>query len=118
FLEMNFDTRPADPVAKLTIRNLIDAPDAAPRGGGALTIAGSAMGRARTSTLPPELVTLPLADVRLNRLTGEPIRSFRSNAEGRLVHGGLIDIPPGTPIVMTTHTSSSADARIIQTLPV
>ena len=109
------EPRPADPVVTLAIRNLVDAPTATPRGGDALTLAGSAMGRARTSTLPPDLVTLPLADVRLSRLTGEPVRSFRSDTEGRLRHSGLIDIPPDTPMVMTAHNSSNGDARIIQT---
>ncbi len=118
FLEMQFDTRPEDPVVTLSLRNLVDPPGVPPRGGDALVMAGSAMGRARMSTLPDDMLTLPLADVRLSRLTGEPIRAFRSNAEGRLVHAGLIDIPPGMRIVMTAHNSSNADARIIQTLPI
>ncbi|MEZ4698716.1 MAG: alkaline phosphatase D family protein [Rhodothermales bacterium] len=116
FLEMAFDPRPADPVARLAIRNLVDAPDDTPRGGGSLTLPGSAMGRPRTSRLP-DLVTLPLADVQLARLTGEPVRAFRSDAAGRLRGATLIDIPPDTALVMTAHSSSNAEARIIQSLP-
>ncbi len=116
FLEMHVDPSGSDPYIEMTIRNLTDATDAASRGGVPLRLAASEMGRPRTSRLPP-FQTLANADVRLSRATGEPVRAYRSLANGRLPESGLIDIPPGTMLVVTTYGPAGVEARMIETLP-
>ena len=63
FLQMEFDPRPADPVIGLRLRNVIDAPADAARGGGPLETVASQTGRRPSSQLPP-MNTLPNAEVR------------------------------------------------------
>jgi hypothetical protein len=116
FLEMTFDPRPADPTVSLAIRNLIDGREEAPRGGGAAAFAASSTGRPPSSRIEA-IVTLPDSDVRLSRMTGEPVRAFRASADGIVPPSRLVDVAPNTPLVVTAHDSSKAEARIIQTLP-
>lgn len=114
FLEMHFDPREADPVIVCRLRNLIDPPSAAPRGGGLVDDRASNTGRPHTSRLP-ELKTLPAADVRFAMRDGRPIRGTRSLPDGTVPLAGLIDVPPGTQIVMTAHAGDQVEARIVIT---
>ena len=100
FLEMEFDPRGANPRMEFRARNLIDAPDETPRGGGVLALAASETGR-RPSCSLPETRTLPNADVRFSRSDGRPIRAVRSLPGGEVPLKGLIDVPVGVKIVMT-----------------
>jgi hypothetical protein len=66
----------------------------------------------------PEIKTLPLADVRFSTLDGQPIRGTRSADDGSLALAGLVDIKPGSQIVMVAVGENKVDARLLTTLPV
>lgn len=114
FLEMHFDPRPADPIIGLKLRNLVDPPTEEPRGGGIVEDRASNTGRPITCELPP-LKTLPNADVNFAALDGRPIRGARSLADGTVPVRGLIDIAPGSTVLVTGSDGIMADAQIIRT---
>jgi hypothetical protein len=116
FLEMHFDPRGIDPRFALTIRNLIDHPAADPRGGGAVEDAASNTGRPVMSRLP-ERRTLPDADVRLSLTDGTPLRGLRSLPDGTLPKMGLVDIPPNTPVVVTSVSGETGEVTVVRTKP-
>jgi len=116
FLEMVFDPMTRDPRIGLRVRRLNDAPRHEPRGGGMVEVAASSTGRLPTCRIP-ETKTLPLAEVRLARADGRPIRGSRSLADGSVPIAGLVDVAPGTEILMTAHDGTNIEARTIQTLP-
>ena len=99
-LEMDFDPRGADPTINLRLRDLIDPPAREHRGGGYVETRAVDTGRPPTCKLP-ELKTTPDADVRFATLEGRPVRGARSLADGSVPVIGLVDIQPGTRIVMT-----------------
>jgi hypothetical protein len=112
FLEMAFDPRSAAPGIGLRVANLIDPPDAKPRGGAPLETSATATGRGATCTLPA-LSTLANADVRFATLNGRPIRGTRSDAKGKLSLSGLIGPEPGDRIILTAHDGKKADAQLL-----
>lgn len=122
FLEMHCDPRGADPTFTLKIRNVIDPPDAEPRGGGFVEDRASGTGHPHTALLPP-IKTLPNADVLFSTADGRPIRGTRSLADGSVPLKGLVeidgkDIEPATQVRMTAFDGKNLDARIIETRPV
>lgn len=116
FLEMNFDPRGEDPKIGLRIRNLVDGPKDAPRGGGHVETTALKTGRPFTCRLP-EIKTLPDAHVRLATADGRPIRGARSLADGTVPVPGLADVKPGTRVVVTASRGDEADAKVVRTLP-
>jgi hypothetical protein len=117
FLEKEFDPNLADPTISLKIRNIIDAPDETPRGGGTIFRPASSTGRIPTCSLP-EVKTLPSADINLYHLNGKPVIGTRSLGSGRLQLGGLPDIDPGTMILMNARAGSKVDVQLIKTTPI
>ncbi len=116
FLEKEFDPTAADPTLSLKIRNIIDAPQDAPRGGGTVFRGASTTGRVPSSALP-KLDTLPNADVNFHYLDGRPILGTRSTPDGTLSLTGLPDILPGTSILMNVRAGNAVEAKVITTLP-
>ena len=115
FLEMEFDPTKNDPAIGLRLRNMIDAPKEAPRGGAPLETAASATGRKPTCTLPT-IKTLPNADVRFSTLEGRPIRGARSDANGAVSIPGLVGPKPGDKIMVSAQDGKRADASLVITL--
>ncbi|MGH9340176.1 MAG: hypothetical protein ACRD1R_11470 [Acidobacteriota bacterium] len=115
FLERHFDPRHEDPSFNLKGRNLIDHPGEVPRGGGFVEDRVSKTGRLPGCRLP-RLQTLANADVLFITADGKPIRGVRSLPDGIIPLTGLVDIAPGTRILMTSSDGSKAEAQVIQTL--
>ena len=116
FLEMVFDPARREPRISLRVRRLNDPVGHSPRGGGSVDISASGTGRLHSCRLP-EIRTLPLADVRFTMLDGRPIRGVRSQADGTVPLSGLVDVPPGTEVLMTAHAAGKVEARVIRTGP-
>ncbi|MDA2929860.1 alkaline phosphatase D family protein [Acidobacteria bacterium AH-259-O06] len=116
FLEMQFDPRGEDPFFLLRIRNVIDPPSEDPRGGGTVQERASNTGRPISCSLPP-IKTLPNAGVHLSTINGRPIRGVRSLDNGVVPLRGLIDVAPGTPILITSFDGTKTDTQLIKTLP-
>ncbi|MDB4673366.1 carboxypeptidase-like regulatory domain-containing protein [Verrucomicrobiales bacterium] len=114
FLEMEFNPSTADPTIGFTLRNLIDAPAEAPRGGGSLIEIASESGRPLTCKLPA-INTLPNADVRFVHTDGRPVRGTRSNADGSMSLRGLPDIAPGTQLIVTAFDGKQSASQAIVT---
>ncbi|MCB1122596.1 MAG: hypothetical protein KJT03_13670, partial [Verrucomicrobiae bacterium] len=114
FLETVFDPRPADPVMTLRLRNLIDAPDHAPRGGGAVVRPASSTGRLPQSSLA-HVKTLSNADVHLSQLDGRPVIGTRSLKNGKLPLAGLPDISTGTKLLLTAVSGSKTETQVVVT---
>ena len=114
FLEMEFDPTPADPKIGLRIRNLIDAPDEAPRGGGSLSETASQSGQKATCKLPA-VKTLPNADLRIVHTDGRPIRGTRSRPDGSLPLKSLPNITPGTQLILTAFDGKESHSQTITT---
>ena len=115
FLEMEFDPSKPDPGISLRIRNMVDAPTAAPRGGGSLSEAASQSGRPLLCKLP-SIRTLPDADVRFVHTDGRPIRGTRSRQDGSISLSGLPDIEPGTQLIVTAFDGKQSASQTIATL--
>ncbi len=116
FLETVFDTQKKDPVMTLKIRNIIDPPSAEYRGGGFVERAASSTGRLPSCGLA-DIQTLPQADVSFTYLDGRPIRGIRSLNNGRIPICALVDVPPGTKLLMTSNSGKQAEAQIVTTIP-
>lgn len=114
FLEMSFDPAQEDPAIALKVRNLVDEPAAEPRGGGALLTSASQTGRAVQARLP-ELTTLPEADVHFSTVSGSPLRATRSAADGRVRLPGLVDVQPGTRVLMVAYDGEKVDSQLLTT---
>jgi hypothetical protein len=117
FLEMNFDPRGDDTSFTLKVRNIIDPPDAEPRGGGFVDDHASNTGRPETCSLP-EVRTLSDADVLFSTIDGRPIRGARSDSQGRVPVSGLVDIDgediePGTKVIMTAYDGEDVDSQVL-----
>ena len=115
FLEMEFDPRPADPAIGLRVRNMIDAPAATPRGGGALETTAASTGRTPTSRLPG-WTTLPNADIRVVATNGAPLRGTRSDASGRVPATTLVDVPQGTAVIVTAFDGHQSESKVVSTV--
>ncbi len=116
FLEMVFDPDAPDPRIGLRVRCLNDPPGQKPRGGGAVDVGVSSTGRLPSCRLS-DIRTLPGAAVRLTHLDGRPIRGALTRPDGSLPVAGLVDVPPGTQLLLTAHAAGKADAQLIRTLP-
>ena len=115
FLETAFEPRGEEATFDIRIRNIVDPPGAEPRGGGYVVDGVSSTGRPVSCSLP-EIRTLPNADVLFGNADGRPIRGARSLGDGTVPVRGLIDVAPGTRVLMTSSDGKEADARIIQTV--
>ncbi|MDG2128113.1 MAG: alkaline phosphatase D family protein [Fuerstiella sp.] len=115
FLEMEFDPRPADPVIDLRVRNMIDAPRDAARGGGSLNTVASQTGRRPSSQLPP-VNMLPNADIRFTLADGSPIRGTRSDNAGAVQVAGLVDVERGTRVIMTAFDGARSASIVVDTV--
>jgi hypothetical protein len=115
FLEMEFDPRQADPAIGLRVRNLIDTPKEAPRGGSALETNASNTGRKPSSQLP-KLKTLANADVRIVTTDGAPIRGTRSNANGEVPTTTLVGIPKDSKVIVTVFDGTKSDSQVVSTV--
>lgn len=117
FLEMEFDPHARQQNIGLRVRNMMDPPSEQPRGGGELLVSTSDTGRAISSRIP-RITTLKNADVRFDSLDGNPIRATRSDDRGEVAVPGLVDIPPGTKLILTAHNGQEVDSQFIQSQPV
>ena len=116
FLQVDLDPRPADPTIGLRVRNIVDAPSETPRGGGFLERTAAETGRKPASKLP-EVTVMADADVRIATEDGRPIQGTRSTGDGKLRLSGLIDVQPGTRVVLTATRGEKAEAQIVTTAP-
>ncbi len=107
-LEARFDPRPADPEIHLAIRNVTDAPDAPPRGGGSLAVRASQMGKTQRSILPA-FTTLAEADLLIIEPDGSPVRGARSDSQGQVAPLHLPGVVAGTRLTIVA--SRGADTR-------
>ena len=114
-LEMHFDPRGTDPEIALRIRNMIDAPADAPRGGGVVETTAAATGRPFTAKLP-RLTTLPGADVLFTTTDGAPLRGARALPDGTVPIGGLVGVAPGSKVIVTAHRGEEADVEVVELL--
>lgn len=114
FLEMEFDPRSLDPKIGLRVRNMIDSPKDKVRGGGSLETSASQTGRANQCSLPP-VKTLPNADVYFRLADGSPVQAIRSRPDGRLPIQGLIDVAPGSKLLMTAYDGKNVESQQIVT---
>ncbi len=112
FLEMEFDPSRAEEAIGLRIRNLIDAPDELPRGGGALAEKASQSGRPMTCKLPA-IKTLPNADVRFVHTDGRPVRGTRSLPDGSIALKGLPEIEPGSQLIVTAFDGEKSESQTV-----
>ena len=115
FLEMEFDPSGEHPTIGLRVRNLVDPPSEAPRGGGSVQEPVSLTGREPTCSLP-RVKLLPDADVLLARLDGRPLRGARTLSDGTLAVQGLVDVDPGETILVTARSGRKVTARQITTI--
>ncbi|MBG85841.1 MAG: hypothetical protein CMO80_02945 [Verrucomicrobiales bacterium] len=111
FLEMEFDPTAVDPEIGLRVRNMIDSPKEAPRGGGSLETNASATGREALSTVA-ELKTLANADVRIVRADGRPVRGTRSDASGNVSATRLVDVPAGVKVIVTAFDGKQSQSQV------
>ena len=117
FLEMEFDSRPLVSKIGMRIRNLVDAPSTEPRGGGAIETDVSSTGRQPKSKLP-DFKTLPAADVRFTTIAGQPLRGARSDDQGVPKVKGLVEVEPGTKIIVTAFDGKETDSRVLTTISI
>ncbi|MBH54644.1 MAG: hypothetical protein CMI18_09895 [Opitutaceae bacterium] len=115
FLETEFDPSLKDPLISFRLRNIIDAPRDAPRGGGQVNRTASATGRVPDSSLPP-LATLPTADVHLRYLDGRPVLGTRSRGDGTLPVNGIPDVPVGTTLILTANSDDRVESQLVETV--
>lgn len=115
FLETVFDPRPKDPVMTIRIRNIIDSPNDAPRGGGQIDRTASTTGRLAGSNLPG-IETLPNADVYLRFRDGRPLMGTRSLSDGTLPLVGLPDVKAGTEILVTAISGANVSSLLVETV--
>ena len=114
FLEMQFDPVPEDPGIELRIRNLVDSPSENPRGGGQLITTSSRTGRPCQSKLPV-IPTLPNADVRFATPDGKPVRATRSDQNGNVHIPGLVNVEPGTQVLMVAFDGQASASQVFKT---
>lgn len=117
FLEMDFDPRQPEPRFALRIRNLIDRVGDEPRGGGGVEVAAVDTGRVPTSRLAPLRGVLPHAEVLIATADGRPVRGTQSLADGSVPEIGLVDVEPGTPLIVTANRGGRTEARVVETEP-
>lgn len=114
FLEMSFDPMNPDENFQFKIRNLIDSPKEAPRGGGHVSGKNDITGQAIVGKLP-ETTTLSNASVKFSHLdTGMPLRGTKSDSSGKVLCRGFVKAKAGEKVLMTATVNGEAQAKIIQ----
>lgn len=114
FLEMEFDPWKEDSQIQLRIRNLVDSPEAQPRGGGSIAAKISETGRPVQSKLPT-IKTLPNSDVRFMSITGRPLRSTRSDADGNVLMPGFTDAVMESKVIMLSFDGATSESKVVTT---
>ena len=115
FLDLTLATDGPEPEVTSILRNIIDGPQDAPRGGGHLQVAGRTLGRAPASWLPA-FQAAPGARIRVLRTNGKLLRAGRADAEGWVRGWGLVEINPGEAVLVVEQEDKKASARILTTL--
>lgn len=118
FLEARFDPRGEDPRFALKIRNVVDPPGDAPRGGGFVDARASATGGEFDVLLPPIVVGIPDADVFFADEDGRPLRGARSLADGRVPVAGLTGARPGETLTVVARKGDRVEAATVRALDV
>ncbi len=116
FLEMEFDPEKEEPTIGMRIRNLVDAPDHAPRGGGSLELGVLQTGRKPSSRIEG-FTTIPNSDVRFTDESGKPIMATRSSAEGKVRPQLFIDVQPGDKVIATSFDGKETQSKLFTTNP-
>ncbi len=112
FLEMEFDSAHPDPKIGLRVRNLVDPPTEAPRGGGPLETTSTQTGRRPNGKLP-RIKTLPNADIYFTDTDGKSIRGARSDEDGIVHIRGLVDVQPGTKVVVNAYDGERSESHVV-----
>ena len=112
FLEKEFDPRGKDPRFTMQLRNLIDPPTAEHRGGGKIDRTASSTGRLPSSKVP-RFKAFPNAAIHYRTLDGRAIRGTQSGPTGVVPEMSLIDITPGTKVLVTATHGEKAEAKIL-----
>ncbi|KAA3615184.1 MAG: hypothetical protein DWQ01_00230 [Planctomycetota bacterium] len=115
FLEMEFDPRGADPQAALKIRNLIDSPEQAPRGGGHARFKKSSTGRLPQSWLP-SWQSLAYAEIQLSLPDGQPLCAVRALADGRVPATPMPNLPPQSKVLYLARSGEAVQGGWLKTL--
>ncbi|MEM7477611.1 MAG: hypothetical protein AAF483_21700 [Planctomycetota bacterium] len=115
FLELEFHPWLGDGNIQARVRNMVDAPEEKPRGGGELALATEQTGR-EVQSLLPEIRTLPNADVLFMTVNGRPLRATRSDENGVPRLNGLPGIQTGRQILMTANDGVNAESKIFRTI--
>ena len=121
FLEMEFHPIPAatgfeaSRVA-MNIRNLVDEPSAPTRGSeNGFTILSTETGRLPKSKLP-NLKMIADADVVISTLDGKPVLGARTNGDGTIQIGGLVDVEPGTRLLVASFKGIKSKSKIVESI--
>ena len=114
FLELVLEPKRPEPEVIAAIRNIIDAPQDPPRGGGHLRAAGNTLGRPPTSWLP-DFRAFPHASIRVLRTDGAPLRAARAGPDGWVRKLGLVDAHPGESLLVVMQQGNKASAQILTT---
>ena len=115
FMEIELLPQNDPPLMSLSIRSIIDAPTAPPKGGGTVQIRSSDTGRTSGSFLP-ETTLIPDADVQISHLNGDPIRATRTRADGTISITKLVDVFPDTSVLLTAYTPEDTLSTIATTI--
>ncbi len=116
FLEMTFD--PDQDKIELALRNIVDHPDKnQPRG----RLGKFATSTAETGRMPscklPAFKTLKDAEVFISQMNGKSIRGARSSIRtGELNINGLVDIEPGTKVLVTAVRGNESESQVLTTI--
>ena len=78
-----------------------------------LDTTSSRTGRTPTAKIP-SIRVLPDADVHFYRTDGSAIRGTRSNSQGKIDITGLIDISPGTKVIVNAFDGFRSESKVIQ----
>ena len=112
FLEMQFDPNGSKHNVSLTIRNLVDEPEEKARGGQAVQFLTRDTGR-KPSVRLTNIKTLPDADILFLTRDGDPIRGTLSLADGKVLIEGLVDIQPGSQVIMVATTDHESESVLL-----
>lgn len=113
-LEMVFDPREEETDIQLRIRNLVDPPSEAPRGGGSVGVSLSDTGRSPASRLP-DISLLSNARVQVMRPNGRPVRAMRTREDGTLADRSLADVPPGEELLLVARRGEESESAVVST---
>ncbi|MCM8536782.1 MAG: alkaline phosphatase D family protein [Lentisphaeraceae bacterium] len=113
FLEMSFNPQEQKEQFDFKVRNMIDAPKEAPRGGGSASGTIDMTGLAIQGKLPITK-TLANATVRFTKQKdGSPLRGTMSDENGVVLCRGFSRLSAGDKVIMTANVNGQADAQVI-----